>query len=157
MKSSGMPRAIGEILPDALPQLVERLAEVRLHQAWATMVGAEVARRTRPGTLVEGCLTVVVDNSPWLHELSLRQPEVLAMIRRQVPSVRALRLTVGPLPAGLEGQAAAAPLPVTPLSEHDRHEIEEATAIFSDAALAAAARRLLTRARRATGAPDPPA
>lgn len=152
-----MPRAIGDILPNVLPQLVERLAEVRLHQGWDTVVGAEVARRTRPGPLVEGCLTVVVDNSPWLHELSLRQPEVLATIQRRAPSVRALRLTVGPLPAGLEGKGATASLPATALSEHEQHEIEEATAIISDAALAAAARRLLTRARRASRASDPAA
>ena len=155
MKSPKMPRSVGDILPDALPQLVERLAEVRLRQSWQTTVGAEVARRTCPGALVEGCLTVVVDNSPWLHELSLRQQEVLTMIRRECPSVGALRLTVGPLPAAWVNQAATASPAVAPLSEHDQHEIEEATAIISDAALAAAARRLLTRARRATAASHP--
>lgn len=147
-----MPRAVGDLLPDAVPQLVERLAEVRVYQAWEGIVGAEIARRTRPGPLVEGGLTVVVDNSPWLHELSLRQAEVLSMIRRHCPSVRSLRLTVGPLSVESPDRAAAAARSVAPLSEQDEHEIEEATAIISDAALATAARRLLTRARRATGA-----
>ena len=153
MKLRGMPRSVGDILPDAMPQLVERLAEVRLRQHWETTVGAEVARRTNPGQLVEGCLTVVVDNSPWLHELTLRQPEVLAMIRRECSSVRTLRLTVGWLPSE-ERDRPVAPRPAAPLSAHDQHEIEEATAIIPDAALAAAARRLLTRARQAIGASD---
>lgn len=152
MKPSAMPRAVGDILPDAVPQLVDRLAEVRVYQAWGAIVGAEIAPRTRPAHLVEGCLTVVVDNSPWLHELSLRQAEVLSMIQRHCPSVRALRLTVGQLLLPSPDHAAAAARPAAPLSEQDRHEIEEATAIIADAALATAARRLLTRARRATGA-----
>jgi hypothetical protein len=155
LKSSGMPRAVGDLLPDALPQLVERLAEVRVHQAWETVVGPDVARRTRPGSLVEGCLTVIVDNSPWLHELSLRQPELLAMIRLRCPSVRTLRLTVGALPPDArEGGIVVAP--AMPLSERDQREIEEATAIIPDAALAAAARRLLTQVRRAEGRSELP-
>jgi hypothetical protein len=61
-------------------------------------------------------------------------------------------LTVGQLLLPSPDHAAAAARPAAPLSEQDRHEIEEATAIIADAALATAARRLLTRARRATGA-----
>lgn len=150
MKLSGMPRTVGDLLPEALPQLAERLDEVRMRQVWAEVVGAEVARRSHPGRLVEGCLTVVVDNSPWLHELRLREPEILGMIQRHCASVRALRLSVGPLPSGVRDRGAMAARPLAPLSEQDRREIDDATAIIRDAALAAAARRLLTHARRAT-------
>jgi hypothetical protein len=155
LKSSGTPRAVGDLLPDAMPQLAERLAEVRVHQAWETVVGLDAARRTRPGSLVEGCLTVIVDNSPWLHELSLRQSELLAMIRLRCPSVKALRLTVGALsPDAREGGTVTAP--AMPLSERDQRAIDEATALLPDAALAAAARRLLTRVRRAEGRSELP-
>ncbi len=148
MKPSGIPRAVGDLLPDAMPQLIERLAEVRVQQAWEIAVGHDVARRTRPGPLVEGYLTVIVDNSPWLHELSLRQSELLAMIQVRCSSVRALRLTVGALPPESR-EGGTAPAPSIALSERDQREIEEATAAIPDAALAAAARRLLARARRA--------
>lgn len=153
MKSLGRPRAIGDLLIDAVPQLADRLGELRLHRSWETVVGSDVARRTRPGSLVEGCLTVVVDNSPWLHELNLRQPELLARIHARCASVRVLRLTVGPL--GIDRQAAVTVerRPVPTLSEQDRREIEEATATISDAALAATAQRLLARARLAAGTP----
>jgi hypothetical protein len=145
-----MPRAIGDILPDAMPQLVERLAEVRVRQNWERTVGPAVAGRARPGILAEGCLTVVVDNSPWLHELTLRQQEILTMVRRECPSVKTLRLTVGSLPDESITRAVAASRPAAPLSEHDRREIEEATAIISDPALATTVRRLLARARQAS-------
>jgi len=140
-------------LPDALPQLAERLSEMRLSRSWEAAVGTAVARRSRPGPVVDGCLTVVVDNSPWLHELSLRQRDLLASIQRECPTVRALRLTIGSVSTqGVD--PAAAPRGV-PLSDHDRNEIEEATAIISDVALADAARRLLTRARQASGSSAP--
>jgi hypothetical protein len=146
LKPSGFPRAVRDLLPDAVPLLAGRLAQANVHQAWETAVGSEVARRARPGPLVEGCLTVIVDNSPWLHELRLRQPEVLAAIQLHCPSIRALRLAVGSLGPG-EASAGASPPPA--LSEREQREIEEAAAGISDAALAAAARRLLGRARAA--------
>jgi hypothetical protein len=154
VKSPGIPRAIGDLLADAVPQLADRLAELRLRRSWEAVVGSDIARRARPGSLAEGCLTVVVDNSPWLHELNLRQPELLARIRARCASVRVLRLTVGSLGADPE----AAPIPEPPpvpavLSERDRREIDEATATISDAALAATAQRLLARARLAASTP----
>lgn len=155
MKPSRVPRAIGDLLSDAVPQLADRLAEIRLRQTWGALAGTAVARRARPGPLVEGCLTVVVDNSPWLHELSLRQPEILAMVRRACPTVTTLRLTIGPLPAQEGDLAVATSARAAPLSDRDRIEIEEATAIIPDVDLAAAARRLLTRARQASGASTP--
>jgi hypothetical protein len=150
LKSPAIPRPVGELLLDALPQLSDRLAEVRLRQSWEAAVGSEVARRTRPASLSEGCLTIVVDNSPWLHELSLRQSELLARIQGRCTAVRTLRLSVGPL--AVDGGAAARPQlpPPSALSAQDRHEIEDAAAAIADPTLAATARRLLTRARQAS-------
>jgi predicted nucleic acid-binding Zn ribbon protein len=147
-----MPRAVGDLLADAVPQLAERLAELRLHRSWVAVVGSDIARRTRPGSLVEGCLTVLVDNSPWLHELSLRQPELLTRIRARCDSVRVLRFTVGSLGSDPEAAVTHERRPAPALSERDRREIEEATATISDTVLAATAQRLLTRARLAAGA-----
>jgi hypothetical protein len=152
LKPFAIPRSVGELLLDAVPQLSDRLAEVRLRRSWEAAVGPEIARRTRPAALSEGCLTVVVDNSPWLHELSLRQSELLARIRARCASVRTLRLTIGSLAVdgGTAGTGEVPPPPA--LSEQDQREIEEAAAVISDTALAASARRLLTRAWQAAGA-----
>jgi hypothetical protein len=155
LKSPGTPRAIGDLLTDAVPQLSDRLAELRLQQSWEAVVGSDIARRTRPGNLAEGCLTVIVDNSPWLQELSLRRAELLARIQRRCAAVRVLRLTVGSLVTNQASAVTPDPRPVTVLSDGDRREIEEATATISDAALAKAAQRLLARARLAVGTPGP--
>lgn len=156
LKSPAIPRPVGALLLDAMPQLSDRLAEVRLRQSWEAAVGPEVARRTRPASLSEGCLTIVVDNSPWLHELSLRQAELLARIRARCPGVRTVRLSVGSLAVDGAPLAQPAPPPPTPLSAQEQGEIDEAAAAIADPALAATARRLLTRARQAAAPLGPP-
>ena len=135
-----------------MPQLVERLAEARVRQAWPAVVGDDVARRTRPDDLVEGCLTVVVDNSPWLHELTLRQAEILRLIQRRWPAVRALRFRVGALPHEPREQSPATPSRPVVFVDGDRQTLAAATAAISDAGLANAVRRVLARAEGVSGA-----
>src|SRR5439155_1143299 len=97
----GAPRAVADLLVTAVPELRERLAEHHVRRVWSTLVGADVARRAKPQGLVEGCLTVIVDNSPWLHELTLRADELTARLRARFPALRALRFTLGtPADAG---------------------------------------------------------
>src|SRR5205085_1481960 len=103
MKSRA-PRAVGELLVSALPQLEERLLVQRMRRAWGALVGDDLARRAQPQALVKGCLTIVVDNSPWLHELTLRTPELTARLHAQFPTVQSLRFSLG-------AAAAAGPAP----------------------------------------------
>jgi len=85
------PRAVGELLVTALPQLEDRLLVQRLRRTWASLVGAEMARRAQPQALVKGCLQIVVDNSPWLHELTLRAPDLAGRLGAEYPAVRSGR------------------------------------------------------------------
>jgi hypothetical protein len=146
--NTGTPRVVADVLVSALPQLSDRLAGYRIRKAWTTLVGADVARRTRPQSLSNGCLHVVVDNSPWLHELTLRTGELAVRLGAQIPAVRSLRFTLGTLetdprlrPERHERRAVA-------LTDVDRRDIDEAASAISDPALADVARRLLTTARR---------
>jgi predicted nucleic acid-binding Zn ribbon protein len=140
------PRAVGELLVNAVPQLEDRLLVRRLRRTWVALVGADMARRAQPHALVNGCLQVVVDNSPWLHELTLRGPELTARLARECPAVRSVRFTLGAPPAE-EPTPAVRPAPTASrLSDDDRCAIDAAAAAISDPALAAGARRLLTRA-----------
>ena len=140
------PRAVGELLVNAVPQLEDRLLVRRLRLTWVALVGADMARRAQPHALVNGCLQVVVDNSPWLHELTLRGPELTARLARECPAVRSVRFTLGAPPAE-EPTPAVRPAPRTSrLSDDDRCAIDAAAAAISDPALAAGARRLLARA-----------
>jgi hypothetical protein len=143
---SGPPRAVGDLLVGALPQLEDRLRVLRMRRTWSALVGADVARRAQPQALVNGCLSIVVDNSPWLHELTLRAPDLTARLRAEFPAVQTLRFTLGAA-AAEEAAAEARPAARRPrLTDDDTRAIDAAAAAISDPTLAASARRLLTRA-----------
>jgi hypothetical protein len=148
----GTPRAIADLVPLAVPALAERLQEQRIRHAWAALVGPDAARRSRPQGLSHGCLQIVVDNSPWLHELTLRLPELTRRLTTEFDEVRSLRFVVG---AVASDQRTPAPRNVglPPLTADDRREIELATAGLTDPDLAATARRVLGRAWRSAKAP----
>src|SRR2546429_7158621 len=93
----GAPRAVADLLVTAVPELRDRLAEHHVRRAWTALVGTDVARRAQPKGLVDGCLTVVVDNSPWLHQLTLPVQKLTAPLHKRVPAVHALRFTPGSL------------------------------------------------------------
>ena len=141
------PRPVAELLVSALPQIEERLDAFRIRRAWPSIVGRETARRARPDALVGGTLRVTVDNSPWLHELTLREADLTAQVRQRFPAVKALRFTVGTLDKDASPAAAPASRPVA-LTAADRADIDAAAAAIPDPSLADAARRLLTTARR---------
>jgi len=143
-----MPRAVAEVLAAAVPQIAERLPEYRIRTAWRALVGVDVARRTRPQSLTNGCLHVVVDNSPWLHELTLRSAELTERLHAQFDAVRSVRFTLGTLPAEPSPPAERRERRAKTLGDDDRRDIEAAASAISDPALADAARRLLTTARR---------
>jgi hypothetical protein len=142
---SRSPRAVGELLVSALPPLEDRLLVERLRRRWASLIGADAARRCRPQMLANGCLHVVVDNSPWLSELTLLAPDLASRLGAEFPAVRSLRFSLGAAPAE-ERPPAARPAPTaTLLTDDDRRAIDAAAAAISDPALAATARRLLAR------------
>jgi hypothetical protein len=150
---SGTPRTVAAVLAAAVPHIAERLPEYRIRRAWAALVGPDVARRTRPQSLTGGCLHVVVDNSVWLHELTLRAPELTSRLHAEFDAVRSLRLTLGTLEAEPSPPAERRARRARALGDEDRRDIDAAASAISDPALADAARRLLTTARRFGGAP----
>ena len=133
----------------AVPALRDRLDEVRLRGAWNALVGPDAARRSRPQALTNGCLHVVVDNSPWLQELTLRSGELTSRIAAQFHTIRALRFTLGRVD---ERPAAASPpagdRSTRELTPDDVSEIEASVAPIRDPEARAAARRLMGPARR---------
>jgi hypothetical protein len=143
------PRAVGDLLVNAVPALRDRLVEVHLRAAWPALVGPDVARRSRPLGLTNGCLHVAVDNSPWLQELTLRSAELTRRITAQFETVRALRLTLGRAEEGSREAPAPPSISRAPaLRPDDLREIDAAVAPIRDPDVRAAARRLLGTARR---------
>lgn len=142
------PRAVGDLIDTALPQLRERLLGVRVARAWAGLVGADVARRARPRAVAAGTLEVAVDNSPWLHELTLRAPDVTRVVRASFPEITALRFVLGSVPPDERDARTARAPRLRALTDDERRDIEDAVRTIADPTLATAARRLMTRARR---------
>ncbi len=91
------PTPVGALLTAALPSLAEPLLAMAVRRDWPSVVGAAISRRSQPGDLRGGTLTVVVDNSPWLQELTLREPELLSRLQARygAKSIKALHFTLG--------------------------------------------------------------
>ena len=139
---------MADLLVSAVPQLSDRLPEYQIRKAWASLVGPDIARRTRPQALAGGCLHVIVDNSPWLHELTLRSAELTERLGAQTAAVRSLRFTLGTLETEPRSRPERRERRMAALTDDDRRDIDEAASAISDPALADVARRLLTTARR---------
>ena len=145
------PRAIADLLPNAVPNLGDRLLEHRIRRAWPTLLGADAARRTQPQAFANGCLSVCVDNSPWLHEVTLRAEELTRRVQERFPEIRALRFMLGAVePVNAPPAAWSPKVSAVPLDDSARSAIDEATSVIHDPTLAAAARRLLTKAWRSS-------
>jgi hypothetical protein len=135
-----------------------------IRKDWRSIVGPEVSRRSQPGGLRLGVLDVTVDNSPWLHELTLRSSSVLAALQARYGSVvTSLRFALGPVaadpnPAAPSGRRRPAHRPE--LGPDEARLVESMVAPVADPELAVSIRRLLTKdllARRSLGPGHPPA
>jgi len=64
--------SIGSVIPEIMKKLGLKGQHVleSLAEAWPDIVGADVAKHTRPGGLQGDALVVYVDNSTWLSELA---------------------------------------------------------------------------------------
>ncbi len=81
------PRTAEPHLAHVLPGLMTRLGLEQLTQqrmivdAWRELVGEDIARYAQPTRIQRGVLTVSVNNSVWLHELSrYHKPAILQKI-----------------------------------------------------------------------------
>jgi predicted nucleic acid-binding Zn ribbon protein len=90
------PALIGSILSGTLAELgwVGPLAHARLMGQWASVVGAEIAARCQPVSLVEGELKVSAESTAWATQLRLMAPQILARIARELPAGLVTKLII---------------------------------------------------------------
>jgi predicted nucleic acid-binding Zn ribbon protein len=90
------PALIGSILPGTLAELgwVGPLAQARLMGQWGSVVGAEIAARCQPVSLVEGELKVSAESTAWATQLRLMAPQILARIARELPAGLVTKLII---------------------------------------------------------------
>lgn len=140
------PVPVGQILASAIPGLDDRMLEARIRGAWPVTVGPDLAGRSRPGELRQGVLSVTVDNSPWLHEMTLRSGELLSAVQaRHGAAVTSLRFTLGAIATARPAVRPSWTAPAARLSAEEERSVEAIAAAVADPALAVSLRRLLTK------------
>lgn len=151
------PIRVRDVLTAAVPGLRDRMLREVISNDWTDTVGHDLARRSRPGELRMGVLEVIVDNSPWLHEMTLRSEALLGALRsRHGAAVTSLRFALGAPPAPRPPAVRRRASPPVRLSAEETHSVETLAASIADPVLAASLRRLVTKdliARRRHDAP----
>lgn len=83
-------RQLSEIVPSAMAKigLAQRFRESALQDQWREVMGEFVAAHTRPAGLQRNILTVEVDHSAWLHEMTLfHKQAMLQNLRKKFPDL----------------------------------------------------------------------
>ena len=141
------PTPVGALLTAALPPLADGLLAITIRREWPSLVGPQISHRAQPRDLRAGTLTVVVDNSPWLQELTLRERELLSCLqgRYGAESIRALHFTLGTPARGPELRDHRTSHGDDTLTPEEEAWVARATSSVGDPALAETVRRLLVK------------
>ncbi|MFO0775183.1 MAG: DUF721 domain-containing protein [Nitrospiraceae bacterium] len=88
--------------------LSSKLVEQRIALDWVEIVGEQIAAHTRPEAIRNRRLSVLVDHSVWMQQLSFLKPDLLRLIRVHTgdETVQDLGFRIGDL--------SKVPLPVKP-------------------------------------------
>jgi predicted nucleic acid-binding Zn ribbon protein len=80
---------LGELLPSILSRLGldQRFKEQQVLNLWPTVVGEELATRTKATKVDRGVLYVHVDHGAWMQELHFIEKDLLRKLRAQSPGV----------------------------------------------------------------------
>jgi hypothetical protein len=131
---------LGELLDGVRVVSAERAKVAIDRDTWRRLLGDRIARRTEPGPLTGGVLTIYVASAPWAQELSLLSAEMLERLKRLKLTITSVRFRVkqqihGPA-AGLKRRPPAprAPLPRELKARVDSVEDPELRQIIADAA-----------------------
>lgn len=93
------PSPLEKIVRDVLKKMgVKRPGEEEVGDAWAKAVGDAAAKHSRPVSLRKSVLTVHVDGSGWLYELTTRKREILAGLAQDLTGrkkIKDVRLRIG--------------------------------------------------------------
>ena len=122
---------------------------VKIFDVWLDAVGAYVAERTRPESIRDGHLTVLVESSVWIDRLSYLKPEFMDSLNEALgePMVRDIVFKVGQVTSPLENnQPEDSPAESkTPAPDPENPKIQEAVSVIKDPGLRKSLASLLAR------------
>ena len=74
-----------------------KLKEYRIYGIWEKAVGKGIARHARPTSMRGKKLTVLVDSSAWMQQLSLLKPEIMGKVNQHLreDAVESITLKLG--------------------------------------------------------------
>jgi hypothetical protein len=130
---------LGELLDGARVVSAQRGKVAIPRETWRRIVGDRIARRTEPGGLWSGVLTIYVASAPWAQELSLLTSELLERLKPLNLSIESVRFHVrqriqGPAAGPKRRPAARAPLPSELQRRVDSIDDPELRQVIADAA-----------------------
>ena len=97
--NTGDPQQIGSVLDELVQSRDWRqgLAEGNIFADWEKIVGAEIAARSTPISLVDGQLTIQTSSTAWATQLNLISTELLQTISGSAPGALVEKLVfIGP-------------------------------------------------------------
>jgi len=122
----------------------------KLINDWPKLVGPGVAGHSSPQDIKGGRLTIIVDSSAWMNQLSLLSNDIIDKVNRGLggDTVTELRFRIGKIgAAGAKSSSGAQEPPKKrKLSAEEIADVEKAASAIEDPALRAGAKRLLKAA-----------
>ncbi|MDA8100660.1 MAG: DUF721 domain-containing protein [Nitrospiraceae bacterium] len=123
-----------------------KLREYRLFVRWSGIVGQAIGRHARPTALRAKKLTVTVDSSAWMQQLSLLRPEIVAKVNSALgeQAVESITLRMGEV----EGPAPAREVyqpPTGTLAPDEAKKVDESASAIADPELREAFRHLMAK------------
>src|SRR5258705_9909626 len=85
---------VSDLLPSVLRDLglQRKFSDRRAVELWASVVGPDLARRTRALRCENGTLTICVDHGAWMQELHFIEKSLVAKMRAACPEVELTRI-----------------------------------------------------------------
>ncbi|QSQ15829.1 DUF721 domain-containing protein [Myxococcus landrumensis] len=81
----GEPKSLESLLPRVLARLAGESGRAHtLAPVWASVVGAHIARHTRPRSLEGGVLVVIVTSSEWARTLEQEAPSLREQLNERL-------------------------------------------------------------------------
>lgn len=149
---------LGELLEGARVVSAERGKVAIDRDTWRRLLGDRVARRTEPGGLSGGVLTIYVASAPWAQELSLLTNELLERLKPLALRISSVRFRVRQQIQGPGTQAKRRPAARAALSDELKRRVAsiedpELRQVIADAAELSLGRADKLSAKSAAPAP----
>ncbi|MDD3906030.1 MAG: DUF721 domain-containing protein [Candidatus Omnitrophica bacterium] len=96
-------KSIEDVVKDVIKKLSgkNRVGEEEITNAWREAAGAKAAGHSRPVAIKKGVLTINVDGSGWLYELTIKKRELLEKLKENLnlkgKQLKNLRFRIGDL------------------------------------------------------------